>query len=383
MVTTTKEKQENNTRGTFDITRFEKVMEESGTTWDELNNEIDVRTKKMLTNKSKQPMLNVVSKCCTYMDIDGAYDYVMGKSEFARRQPTMVKQQNQNTRYKCNVEVFKKAFKLSQWNLRTLSYLLEAWHGSLQSYRVDTFSLNDAITICWALNVSPRKLFGIDSDTIPTERVINNKQTEKITKDDFENVNLADLCDRAKIDRRLLDFSKGPIYVSDYMYIRLDDYKKSMDKKGYNKEIGFKHKILPKRNKKEKEINMLTGEKIKKETKEEEEMNTTLTQKIQVPQIKEESKATTTNKNTEPTNKETKEKKTIMTNETKTNNQSTTSNKESNDKLAKNNNQQYKRPFINNKDVLDRIAHMSDTELDKVEKYIKLVKEMRQISDNF
>jgi len=376
MVTATKEKQENNSRGTFDITRFEKVMQESGTTWDDLNNEIDVRTKKMLTNKSKQPMLNVVSKCCVYMNIDGAYDYVMGKSEFTRRQPTMVKQQNQNNRYKCNVDVFKKAFKLSQWNLTTLSYLLEAWHNSLQSYRVDTFSLNDANTICWALNVSPRKLFNIDSDTIPTGRVINKKQTEKLTRDDFEGISLADLCNRAKIDRRLLDFSKGPIYVSDYMYIRLDDYKKSMDKKGYNKEIGFKHKILPKANKKKKETNaampekkMPANEKIKKETKEEKEMNTTLTQKIQVPEIKDENKGENTTMHNNTFNKTYAAVK---------------NNKELNEKYDNNNKtNSYNRPFVSNKDVLTRIQHMSNEELDKVEKMIKLVREMRQISDNF
>ena len=372
MVTITKEKQQNNSRGAFDISRFEKVMKESGTTWDELNNEIDVRTKKMLTNKSKQPMLNVVSKCCTYMDIDGAYDYVMGKSEFTRRQPTMVKQQNQDTRYKCNVDIFKKAISASQWNIRTLSYLLETkGRMGLHSYKYDTFTANDVTTICWALKLPPRKLFGIDSDVIPTERAISKTQTEKITEDDFKNISLADLCDRAKVDRRLLDFSNGPVYVSDDMYIRLDDYKRDADKKGMNSYNDYKHKTLPKKNKRKSNTDTFTDKILAGEAaaKEKKEMNTTLTQKIQVPQIKE----------------ETKEEKTTMTNETKTTtaNQSATVNKEPNDKQVKNNNQQYKRPFINNKDVLDRIAHMSDTELDKVEKYIKLVREMRQISDNF
>lgn len=375
MVTITKEKQQNNSRGTFDISRFEKVMKESGTTWDELNNEIDVRTKKMLTNKSKQPMLNVVSKCCMYMGIDGAYDYVMDKSEFTRRQPTMVNQQNQNTRYKCNVDVFKKAIRASQWNIRTLSYLLETkGRMGLHNYRYDTFTVNDVTTICWALKLSPRKLFGIDSDVIPTKRTISKTQTEKITEDDFKNISLADLCSRAKVDRRLLDFSNGPIYVSDDMYIRLDDYKRDTDKKGMDSYNDYKHKTLPKKTKRGKKSGIDTfTEKIlagEAKTKEKKEMNTTLTQKIQVPQIKE----------------ETKEEKPMITNYTKTmtTNQGTTpANKESNDKSAKNNGQQYKRPFINNKDVLDRIAHMSDAELDKVEKYIKLVREMRQISDNF
>lgn len=359
MVTIAKEKQENNSRGTFDITRFEKIMEESGTTWDELNNEIDVRVKKMLTNKPKQPMLNVVSKCCTYMDIDGAYDYVMGKSEFTRRQPTMVKQPNKDARYKCNVEEFKKAFAPSIWNLKTLSYLLEASHMALQSYKMDTFSLNDAMTICWALNASPRKLFGIDTDAVPTERVINKKQTVKITKEDFENINLVNLCYRAKIDRKLLDFSKGPVYISDYMYIRLDDYKKSADKKGCNMKIGY---TFQKKSQVKKET---SADKSLPKTKEEKEMNTTLTQKIQVPEIKE----------------TTKEEPPMVRNNMNNQNTSVRNNKELNDKYAKNNS--YNRPFVSNKDVLTRIQHMSNEELDKVEKMIKLVREMRDISDNF
>lgn len=356
---TTKEKGTNN-RGTFCIERFESLMSTTNTTWDELNNEFGSGTKKMLTDKNKEPMLNVVDKCCTYMEIEDAFPYVMCKSNtYGKRKPVMVRNINmKETMYKCDTELVSKLIKKSPWNLITLTELLSiSYNNGMYRFRHYKFKMDDVITLCWALKTTPKKLFGIytgDCDSVPKQRIINAKQKVKLSKEDFIDVDINDLCKRAVIDKRLLNFKNGDILVSENMYIRLDDFKKDKSKRGMKSSINIK-------------INQpVSKKKGTKDMKFNTETNKTVATAV-VAENKNDNKYGTTETAPEPKKDDNRFGYTIGSAMPADIYQTR---------------QKPQRPFISNKDVLDRIQHMNDTELAKVEEWIALVRQMRKIKDN-
>lgn len=354
--------QNNQNLGHFSIERFESVMTTKGVSWDEINSEIGYDAKGMLHDKNKPPMFNLINKACTLLDLSNS-DYVMMKSnspEFMEDNNKVVKAGNGKYISTSNIdlELLDLYVKESEWNYRSLSCIMSKNSvlllGTNYYKHIKTANINDLYNVCWALKITLNDLLldnnGKYSD-IP-ERVLNPRQKYILDQNYISRFSVDEInriCKYANVPKWFINADED-VYVSLEMVNKLCSAIKYVTKNsitGSELCTNFNiddanvanNKIKYKRRKK----NMNIPNEVKEAIYEAEAAVEQPTETIQ-------EVSASVNKEYRP---------------------------RCSGKVYK---QSYTK--ITMKDILNRIDHMSDADIEKIEEYICIIKKQREIKNS-
>lgn len=355
----------------FSIERLESEMLSAKITYKQINKELGYDVEKMLKDKRRKPMLNVIGKVCTCIGLKNT-DYVMMKTD----QPEYEKIKPEYTNIKDGYistsiiyhELLDLYVKESAWSYETISTLMHSKSilrkGVSYLKQTQKISKDDINNLCYALSCKISDICDIKGRTTEAvpPRVLNKRQIYLLNSKFINELpQINKICEYAKIPEWFICNNKK-VYVSEELLnIICNSIKQVTGKDVTYKEICNCVSINKKNNK---------NKTVSNETKD---------KNVIIEEEKEMTIAGTMyneGKKLERDNNPTSEIKEIENADT--NKSDNTNLNEFNRKkhyYKNNNSKQKSNSFM--RDMYDRIKNMSDEDLDKLEKCIALCKRHR------
>lgn len=207
----------------FSIERLESEMLSAKITYKQINKELGYDVEKMLKDKRRKPILNVIGKVCTCIGLKNT-DYVMMKTDQPEYEKIKPEYSNKEDKYISTSIIYHELLDLyikeSRWSYETISTLMHSRSilrkGVSYLKQTQKISKDDINTLCYALSCKISDICDIkgeSTEAIPP-RALNKRQIYLLNSKFINELpQITKVCEYAKVPEWFICNNKK-VYVS-------------------------------------------------------------------------------------------------------------------------------------------------------------------------